>query len=193
MEKNNRTKFFIRHETTVVLHALFAVVVVMIIGTIAFTSARTVWLWFFPTTSALVLAGLLFYFLEQIIGTRVYVDDEFVTIYYFLRYKKIDIKNIHHIDLDEYSRRIRYRGREYRVRMTLHMTQGKDIILNDNTTWRRTIAAYMFNLTESRPLSDTRIYRLYLEIESKLIYKPKNTSQVKVIDIDSELDLSDIG
>lgn len=193
MEKKNRSKFFIRHETTVVLHALFAVVVVMIIGTIAFTSARTVWPWFFPTTSALVLAGLLFYFLEQIIGTRVYVDDEFVTIHYFLRYKKIDIKYIHHIDLDEYSRRIRYRGREYRVRMTLHMTQGKDIILNDNTTWRRTIAAYMFNLTESRPLSDTRIYRLYLEIESKLIYRPQNTSQVKVIDIDSELDLSDIG
>lgn len=193
MEKKNRSKFFIRHETTVVLHALFAVVVVMIIGTIAFTSARTVWPWFFATTSALVLAGILFYFLEQIIGTRVYVDDEFVTIHYFLRYKKIEIKNIHHIDLDEYSRRIRYRGREYRIRMTLHMTQGKDIILNDNITWRRTIAAYILNLTESRPLSDTRIYRLYLEIESKLIYMPKNTSQVKVIDIDSELDLSDIG
>lgn len=87
---------------------------------------------------AVTIISAIIYFIEQMVGTTVIVDSGVVIIKHLFSRKTIGIGEICGLNIERYHRRrkaARYaRYTEYRLRLTIITSTGKDIILTDTAT-----------------------------------------------------------
>lgn len=110
------------------------------------------------------------YFIEQAVGTKIIIEDGYILIKHIIWRKKIDISEIYDLYTERYQR-TRKQGRysrytEWRLRLTICLTTGENIVLTDTATMVN--GALGFLLSTHEPLQDDEVplYKAYQIIES---------------------------
>lgn len=120
----------------------------------------------------LLLAGSCLYFAEQLIGTVITVEDGFVTVKHLFGKKRIAFSDISNVQIERY-RRIRkkkniltprggYQFMEQRLRMTISVVNGKNIVLTDTAmTATGGLPGGLFSTMEPLPDEAVPLYNAY--------------------------------
>ncbi|MCQ2417574.1 MAG: hypothetical protein MJ071_07160 [Oscillospiraceae bacterium] len=114
----------------------------------------------------------IFYVLERSIGTTLKIENDTLSIHYFLKKTTIPLSDINTLHIEEYRRRRNRRrgGRDsdYRVRMTIYLYSGEEIILTDDATTVNGVFGFIFGIMAPRPLEEVALYQAYSYLQSKL-------------------------
>ncbi len=157
-------KFKIKHEQKWILFTILAAGLLFFIFVVL--SVKWFSRWLLMADIAIVILTMMLYFTEQLIGTSVRVGGNTVTIKYIFHKRIIAVSDISDLNIEAYQR-IRRRGggaasQEKRMRMTISLLDGKDIILTDKAEKSG------FALTEPEKLPDSEVplYKAYTAIKS---------------------------
>ena len=133
----------------------------------------------FVVIIVLLLAGSCLYFAEQLIGTVITVEDGFVTVKHLFGTKQIAFSDISNVQIERY-RRIRkkkstlsphggYQFMEERLRMTISVMNGNNIVLNDTAmTAQGGLPGGLFSTMEPLPDESVPLYNAYTLLFSYL-------------------------
>lgn len=120
-------------------------------------------------TNVAVVAGIL-YFIEQLIGTAIIVDNDSVSISRFGIKRRIPIGEIFNLSIENYQR---YRRKplphtDYRMRMTLNRLHGSDIVLTDNAATHKGLYGFLAGDYCRRPDEEVELYKAFMAIRSRV-------------------------
>ena len=131
----------------------------------------------FVVIMVLLIAASCLYFAEQLIGTVITVEEGFVTVKHLFGKKRIAFSEISNVQLERY-RSIRkkkttlsphggYQFFEERLRMTISVMNGKNIVLTD-TAMRATggLPGGLFSTMEPLPDEEVPLYNAYQFIQA---------------------------
>ncbi len=125
---------------------------------------------FFVLFDIIISLFFILYFVEQIVGTAIVIEDRTVTIKYLLGREIIAIEEICNLDIEPYQRYRRGNAcyTEYRMRMTINLLSDKKIVLTDKATAVKGTAGFLLNIRERVPDEDVELYKAYQIINSML-------------------------
>ncbi len=103
---------------------------------------------------ALIFLSMILFFVDKAIGAVIEVDDTTVKVTQLFGRKKIAIKDIDDIEIEDYQRRV-IRRLEYRMKMTILYGGGKKLVLTDNASEIKGILAFL--TAERTPLPDQEV------------------------------------
>lgn len=111
------------------------------------------------------------FFIEQIVGTAIVIEDRTIIIKYFIGRKKIAVEEICNLDIERYKRYRRGHGAytEYRLRMTINLLSGKKIVLTDKATGIKGAKGFLFSNYEEIPDEEVSLYKAYLAIRQRCV------------------------
>lgn len=160
--------FRIKHETTGVLILATVLILLGFASMFIIASMDAHHLVFVLTIFGIAVAlCLIFYILEHILGTYIVIDSKYVTIWYFLRVKRIKIDDISYTVTEEYHRwRRKLAQEEYRMRLIFRMKDGHDFSVNDKATTVNGVFNWIFGFTEMRDKEDINAYKACVAINS---------------------------
>ncbi len=164
-------RFEIKHETKAILIITF--VCVMLFYLTLFMTVITIYI---ALVSVFFFAvGIVFgalYFIEQILCTVIIVEEERITIKRIYGKQRIALDDISSVDIEPYTRR-RKPGRgasyiEHRMRMTIRLNNGKEIILTDKATVVDGMKGFVLGKRKKADDEDVPLYNAYQVIQAKL-------------------------
>ena len=166
--------FRIRHESKLILMIPFVFVISLILSLIlayADVSGKALLIPIAVCGISMTLSIVL-YFTEQLVGTSLTVDDGLLTIKGILGKKRIALDEIDRLDIEPYKRyRNPRRGAsytEYRMRMRIGVSTGKDVVLTDKATLWNGLSDRFFGISERMPDEDVPLFQAYRIIDSML-------------------------
>ena len=163
--------FRIKHETKAVLFiALAAMLLFFLFMFLSVISPFLIFVSTFFMAAALVCA--LLYFIEQAVGTSIIIEDSDITIKRLWKKNTIALSDIIDVRIEPYKRyRHPSRGAtytEFRMRMTIDVENGDEIVLTDKATGVNNVADFLLERHERIPDEDVPLYQAYQVIRSKL-------------------------
>jgi len=163
--------FRIRHETKAVL--FIALAAMMLFFLFMFLSVISLFLIFVSTVfMAAALVCALLYFIEQAVGTSIIIEDSNITIKRLRKKNIIALSDIIDVRIEPYKRyRHPSRGAtytEFRMRMTIDVENGDEIVLTDKATVVDNAAGFLTGRHKRLPDEDVPLYQAYQVIRSKL-------------------------
>lgn len=163
--------FRIRHETKAVLFIALAAMLLFFL--FMFLSVISLFLIIVSTVfMAAALVCALLYFIEQAMGTSIIIEDSDITIKRLWKKNTIALSDIIDVRIEPYKRyRHPSRGAtytEFRMRMTIDVENGDDIVLTDKATGVNNAADFLLERHERIPDEDVPLYQAYQMIQSKL-------------------------
>lgn len=157
-------KYKIRHEQKWILITVLISVLLFFVFVITTALRFPIWLLF--ADLAVLILSMLLYFLEQIAGTSLQIEEKSVTIRHLLRKQKITVSEISDLQIEPYQRMRRRGGSaavpDYRMRMTITRTDGKKIILTDKASE----SGLTFGNPRRLPDSEVPLYMAYEAIQA---------------------------
>lgn len=132
---------------------------------------------------AVAVVFAILYFVEQIVGTAVIIEDRMVIIKYFVGRKKIAVEEIAYLDIEKYKRYRRGNAMytEYRMRMTINLLSGKKIVLTDKACAIKGVMGFLLSNYEEIPDEEVALYEAYLAIKQKCVkYKNWQSSDITI-------------
>ena len=135
----------------------------------------------------LLAAASALYFIEQAVGTRIVVEDGTITVRHLFGKSRITPDNIRDVQIERYRRARRkthtivckgggYHFLEYRLRMTIHMLNGKNVVLTDTAmTEKGGIFGSLFSTMEALPDEAVPLYNAYQVIQTMRNEQPQRT------------------
>ena len=163
--------FRIRHETKAVL--FIALAAMMLFFLFMFLSVISLFLIFVSTVfMAAALVCALLYFIEQAVGTSIIIEDSDITVKRLRKKNTIALSDIIDVRIEPYtryrhpSRRVAYT--EFRMRMTIDVENGDEIVLTDKATGVNNVADFLLERHKRLPDEDVPLYQAYQVIRSKL-------------------------
>lgn len=163
--------FRIRHETKTVLFIALAAMLLFFL--FMFLSVISLFLIFVSTVfMAAALVCALLYFIEQAVGTSIIIEDSDITVKRLRKKNTIALSDIIDVRIEPYKRyRHPSRGAtytEFRMRMTIDVENGDEIVLTDKATVVDNAAGFLTGRHKRLPDEDVPLYQAYQVIRSKL-------------------------
>ena len=164
----------IRHETKLILMIPLVFVISMLLTLLlAYIDAPANALLISIAVCSISMAvSIILYFTEQLVGTRLTLDEGLLTIKHLLGRQTVALDEISRLDIEPYTRhRNPSRGAhytEYRMRMRIGTGAGRDIVLTDKATLMNRLSGKFFGLSERMPDEDVPLYQAYLMISSMI-------------------------
>jgi len=153
--------FKIKHEKKLVM--IIGLISVLLFFVLGFFADK-IPLWILKTDIAIAVVSFILYFIGQAVGTFIVIENNIVTIKYLFGRKRISVEKIRNVDIESYHRHRRGNSNytEYRMRMTITLSDGKEIVLSDKATK----SGFTFGVPEKLPDSEVPLYMAYTVIRS---------------------------
>ncbi|MBQ6181446.1 MAG: hypothetical protein IJK31_07135 [Ruminococcus sp.] len=162
--------FKIRHETKWIIFLALISVVLLFLAIVL--SVLKMSLWMLWTAIAAVTLSMILYFAEQAVGTSITVEENFVIVKRLFGKKIIAVSEINAVDIKNYERVRKRAGAaaytEYRMRMTIVLSNGDNIVLTDNATKLDGTKGFVLGIRERAQDEDVELYRAYKIINTKI-------------------------
>ena len=157
-------KYRIRHQNpTFAIILLFCILLV-------FASAffnTIVPIWVLEVHFAVILLTVLLSLIDTTVGVTVIGEDSYMIIKSLWRRRRIDFDQITDVTTKRYKRRRRYRY-DIRMKMTINLSNGKKIVLNDNAGEFRGVSSFMRSTPYDKPDEEVPLYQVCQMIRSKI-------------------------
>ncbi len=164
-------RFKIKHENfaTIIVCLVFTVIAFLFLFLFA---GWYLALWVWTGCMTVVSISAVIYFIGQLMGTAIIINDRTIIIRYIIRRKKIAVHEICDLDIEKYSRyrpgnRYRRSYTEYRMRMTINLISGKKLVLTDRATAVK--GSILFKSYEEVPDEEVNLHKAYLAIRQRCI------------------------
>ncbi len=117
------------------------------------------------------IAGIVLYFAEQAVGTTLTIDDDKMQIKHILSKKEISYPDISDIHIERYKKYRHSKYRHYteeRLRMTIYLADGKNIVLTDLATDIGSGRIVLFIEAKPIPDEDVPLYNAYRILKTRI-------------------------
>ncbi|MBQ8410738.1 MAG: hypothetical protein IJX15_03285 [Ruminiclostridium sp.] len=163
-------KFKIKHENPATIIVCFVSIILAFLILFIFSSWDiALFIWIGGMGVGSIAAAI--YFIEQLVGTAIIINDRTIIIKHLIRRKKISVQEICDIDIEKYKRyrsggRYRRSYTEYRMRMTINLLSGKLVLTDKATAVRNHFLSYEY---EEIPDEEVNLHKAYLAIRQRCI------------------------
>ena len=164
-----RLRYKIKNENKV-LQILGVVFTFLTFIFLAFGFGNRIMFWGMIVCLCLTVLTAVLCFIDLFAGTVIVIEDSFVTVTRLFGRRKINIKDIDHVFIEDI---VRYRRKpeihyEYRKKMTVFLRSGKTVVLTDNASVINGLSGFITGERDVLPDSAIPLCQAYEQIMSMM-------------------------